>query len=49
MHPDVDSEPSTINIGEEDKQEDPIDVILANNPGNFKRKKAVAVDLSEVE
>ena len=49
LHADEVSEPSTINIGEEIKQDDPIDIILANNPGNFKRKKAVAVDLSEVE
>ena len=28
---------------------DKIDIILSNNPGNFKRKKAVTVDLSEFE
>ena len=32
-----------------EKTIDPIEIILANNPGNFKRKKAVAVDLSEFE
>lgn len=28
---------------------DRIDRILSNNPGNFTRQKAVAVDLSELE
>ena len=50
LNPDQDlSEVSTVNIGDEEKLDDPIDMMLANNPGNFKRKKAVAVDLSEVE
>ena len=31
------------------KIDDPLDKILKNNPGNFKRQKAVAVDLSEFE
>ena len=31
------------------KTEDFIDKVLANNPGNMIRKKAVGVDLSDVE